>query len=32
MAELRSLIKQYDEMLHKNWDLATAEQKARIDK
>jgi phage terminase small subunit len=32
MSELRSLIKQYDEMLHKNWDLATAEQKARIDK
>lgn len=28
--ELRSLIKQYDEMLHKNWDLATEEQKARI--
>lgn len=30
MGELRSLIKQYDEMLHKNWDLATEEQKARI--
>lgn len=30
--ELRSLIKQYDEMLHKNWDLATEEQKARIAK
>ena len=29
-AELRSLIKQYDEMLHSNWDLATEEQKARI--
>ncbi|MFV0344222.1 MAG: phage terminase small subunit [Anaerocolumna sp.] len=28
--ELRSLIKQYDEMLHYNWDLATEEQKARI--
>lgn len=28
--ELRSLIKQYDEMLHKNWDLATEEQKVRI--
>lgn len=28
--ELRSLIKQYDEMLHKNWDLATEEQRARI--
>jgi uncharacterized protein YjcR len=29
-AELRSMIKQYDELLHKNWDLATEEQKARI--
>lgn len=29
-SELRSLIKQYDELLHKNWDLATEEQKARI--
>ena len=29
--ELRSLIKQYDEMLHKNWDMATEEQKARIE-
>ncbi len=29
--ELRSMIKQYDEMLHKNWDLATEEQKARIE-
>lgn len=29
--ELRSLIKQYDEMLHKNWDLATEEQRTRID-
>lgn len=28
--ELRSMIKQYDEMLHKNWELATEEQKARI--
>ena len=28
-AELRSLIKQYDEMLHSNWDLATEEQKAK---
>ncbi len=28
--ELRSLIKQYDEFLHKNWELATEEQKARI--
>lgn len=30
-AELRSLIKQYDEMLHKNWELASEEQRARID-
>lgn len=30
MSELRSSIKQYDEMLNKNWDLATEEQKARI--
>lgn len=29
--ELRGLIKQYDEMLHKRWDLATKEQKARIE-
>lgn len=29
--ELRSLIKQYDEMLHRDWDLATEEQKARIE-
>jgi uncharacterized protein YjcR len=28
--ELRSMIKQYDEMLHNNWELATEEQKARI--
>lgn len=28
--ELRSLIKQYDEMLHRNWELATEVQKARI--
>lgn len=27
---LESLVKQYDEQLHKNWDLATDEQKARI--
>ncbi|MCP1102582.1 hypothetical protein NHH15_09165, partial [Lachnospiraceae bacterium PAL113] len=31
-AELRNLIKQYDEMLNKNWGLATKEQKARIKK
>ena len=30
MGELRSMIKQYDELLHKNWDLATEEQKQRI--
>jgi hypothetical protein len=24
------MIKQYDELLHKNWDLATDEQRARI--
>lgn len=29
-AELRSMIKQYDELLHKNWDMATEEQRARI--
>lgn len=29
-SELRSLVKQYDELLHKRWDLATKEQKARI--
>jgi uncharacterized protein YjcR len=28
---LNSMIKQYDEMLHKNWDMATEEQKARIE-
>ena len=32
MSELRSLIKQYDDMLHKNWDLATEEQKFKIEK
>lgn len=30
-SELRSLIKQYDEMLHKNWELASEEQKVRIE-
>ena len=29
-AELRNMIKQYDEMLHKNWELASEEQKSRI--
>lgn len=28
--ELRNMIKQYDEMLHKNWEAASEEQKARI--
>jgi uncharacterized protein YjcR len=32
MGELRNLIKQYEELLHKNWDLATEEQKLRIEK
>ncbi|MDB3084772.1 hypothetical protein C4097_09455 [Clostridioides difficile] len=32
MSELRSLIKQYDEMIHKDWNLATEEQKARVEK
>lgn len=31
MSELRSQVKQYEEMLYKNWDLATEEQKARIE-
>lgn len=29
--ELRALIKQYDEMLHKDWKAASAEQKARLE-
>ena len=29
-AELRSLIKQYDEIIHKNWDMVTEEQRNRI--
>jgi len=32
MSELRSAIKQYGEMINKNWKMATEEQKARIDK
>lgn len=28
--ELTTMIKQYEELLHKNWDLTTKEQKARI--
>lgn len=31
MTSLRNDIKQYDELLHKRWDLATDEQKARIE-
>jgi len=31
MKTLEGMIKQYDELLHKNWDLATEEQKARIE-
>lgn len=29
--ELRAMIKQYDEMLHRNWELATEEQRLRIE-
>lgn len=29
--ELRAMIKQYDEMLHKDWESASEEQKARIE-
>lgn len=29
--ELRSLIKQYDEMLHRDWNMATEEQKSRVE-
>lgn len=29
--ELRTMIKQYDEMLHKDWETASEEQKARIE-
>ncbi|HBH0128993.1 TPA: helix-turn-helix domain-containing protein [Clostridioides difficile] len=32
MSELRSLIKQYNEMIHKDWNLATEEQKTRVEK
>lgn len=31
-SELRSMIKQYNELLHDNWELATEEQKARVRK
>lgn len=30
--ELRSLIRQYDEMIHRDWEIATEEQKARVEK
>lgn len=30
-SELRSMIKQYDEMLHKSWELTSEEQRTRID-
>lgn len=30
-SELRAMIKQYDEMLHKDWETASAEQKARLE-
>ena len=29
-SELRGLIKQYDEMLHKDWDAATEEKKHHL--
>lgn len=32
MRELSNMIKQYDEMLNKSWDLATEEQKLRINR
>lgn len=31
MKTLESMIKQYDELLHKNWELATEEQRTRIE-
>ena len=31
MQTLFNMIKQYDEMLNKNWDLVTEEQKLRIE-
>lgn len=31
-SELRSMVKQYNELLHENWNLATEEQKARVKK
>jgi phage terminase small subunit len=31
MSQLTNMIKRYDEMLHKDWDMATEEQKLRIE-
>lgn len=31
MKTLEGLVRQYDELLHKNWDMASEEQKARIE-
>ncbi|MBS4974701.1 MAG: terminase, partial [Clostridium celatum] len=31
MKTLNSMVKDYEELLHKNWDLATEEQKLRIE-
>lgn len=31
MKTLESMVKQYDELLHKNWDMTTEEQRARIE-
>lgn len=32
MGQLTNMIRRYDEMLHKNWDMATEEQKTRIER
>ena len=32
MKTLNSMVNDYEELLHKNWDLATEEQKLRIEK
>ena len=31
MKTLESMIKQYDEMVHKNWNVASEEQKERLE-
>ena len=31
MTTLQNMIKNYDELVHKNWEMATEEQKARIE-